>query len=85
MTLLLAYIPFVHPLNVFHQWWYVLLIPLSFGISVVYKAVRLSTLEQFWREVTIMTAQVVLAMIGLAIGLVILVTVLIPLIVPADN
>jgi hypothetical protein len=85
VTFLLAYIPFVHPLNIFHQWWYVLLIPLSFGISVVYKAVRLSTLEQFWREVAIMTAQVVLAMIGLAIGLVILVTVLIPLIVPADN
>ena len=75
----LGYIPFVHPLTVIHEWWYLLLIPLAFGIAVIYKAVRLPTLEHFWREVVIMTAQVVLAMIGLAIGLIILVNVLIPI------
>jgi hypothetical protein len=76
----LAYIPFVHPVNVFHEWWYLLLVPLAFGISMIYKAVRLHTLERFWRHVFVMTTQIVLAMIGLAIGLVILIVVLIPLI-----
>ena len=75
---LLGYIPFVNPLNIFHEWWYLLLIPLSFGISVVYKAVRLPSLDEFWRHVLVMTAQIVLAMIGLALCLVILVVFLIP-------
>ena len=83
MIHLCAYIPFVHPLNIFHEWWYVLLIPLAFGISVIYKAVRVPTLEGFWRLVAIMTAQIVLAMVALAIALIILVNVLIPL-VPAE-
>lgn len=80
MNALLAYIPFVHPIDLFHEWWYVLLIPLAFGISVIYKAVRVPTLEQFWRRTLIMTAQIVLAMIGLAICMVIVVVLLIPLI-----
>jgi hypothetical protein len=83
VSALLAYIPFVHPINFFHEWWYVLLLPLSFGIAIIYKAVRLPSLEDFWRHTFIMTAQIVLAMIGLAICLVILVTVLIPL-TPAE-
>lgn len=83
MMTLLAYIPFVHPINLFHDWWYLLLVPLSFGISVIYKALRLPTLDGFWQHVGIMTAQIVLAMIGLAVFLVIVVAVLIPLI-PAE-
>ena len=83
MTGLLAYIPFVHPISTFHEWWYLLLLPLAFGIAIIYKAVRLETLDQFWRHVLVMTAQIVLAMIGLAIALVVLVVVLIPL-TPAD-
>lgn len=83
MTTFLAYIPFLHPINLFHEWWYLLIVPLSFGISVIYKAVRMPTLEGFWRQVIIMTAQIVLAMIGLAIALVILVVALIPL-MPAE-
>jgi hypothetical protein len=77
---LLAYIPFIHPISLVHEWWYLLLVPLSFGISVIYKALRMRTLDDFWRQVTIMTAQIVLAMIGLGIALVILVTFLIPLV-----
>ena len=67
MSVLAAYIPFVHPLNAIHDWWYVLLVPLAFGISIIYKAVRLHSLEHFWRNVLVMTTQIVLAMIGLAI------------------
>jgi hypothetical protein len=78
VTALIAYIPFVHPIAWFHDWWYLLLVPLSFGVSVVYKALRMPRLGRFWQEVAIMTTQVVLAMIGLAICLVLLVQVLIP-------
>jgi chorismate mutase len=74
----LAYIPFVQPLNALQDWWYLLLVPLAFGIAVIYKALRLRHLEHFWRHVAVMTAQIVLAMIGLAICLAVLVQVLRP-------
>jgi hypothetical protein len=74
----LAYIPFIEPLNIVHTWWYLLLIPLAFGISVIYKALRVLEFETFWRQVVVMTAQVVAAMIALALALVFLVEWLIP-------
>jgi hypothetical protein len=79
MSDVLAYIPFVHPINFFHEWWYLLLAPLAFGISVIYKAVRLPSLEFFWRSVVVMTLQIVLAMIGLAIALAMLVQFVVPM------
>ena len=75
----LAYIPFLYPINAIHDWSFLLLVPLSFGISVIYKAMRLPTLESIWREVVIMTVQIVVAMIALAIALAFLVQVLIPM------
>ena len=79
MSELLAYIPFVHPINLFQDWWWVLLLPLSFGISVIYKAMRVEALSQMWRQVAVMTAQIVLVMIALAIGLMLLVQWIIPM------
>lgn len=76
---LLAYIPFLNPLNFFHDVWYLLLLPLSFGIAVVYKALRLNRFERFWWEVTVMVMQIILAMIGLAIALAILLQIIIPM------
>lgn len=75
---MLAWTPFIHPLNIFHTWWYVLIVPLAFGVSVIYKAVRMPDLLRFWRETLAMTAQIILAMIGLAIGIALLVQVAIP-------
>jgi hypothetical protein len=76
--MMLSYIPFLDPLHFFQDWWYLLLIPLSFGISVIYKALRMPRLRRFWREVALMTTQIVLAMVGLAILLIVVVQVLIP-------
>ncbi len=73
-----TYIPFLHPINALRDWPYVLLIPLAFGISIVYKALRMRRLDGFWRHVTIMTTQIVFAMIALAIGLTILVQFVVP-------
>lgn len=79
---LAAYIPFWHPLPV-HEWWYLLLLPLSLGIAMIYKAIRLPTLDQYWRQVAVMTVQIVVAMIALAIGLMVFVVVLLPML-PAE-
>jgi hypothetical protein len=75
----LAYVPFVQPLNALQEWWYLLLIPLAFGIAVIYKALRLRRLDHFWRHVAVMTTQIVLAMIALAVCLAILIQLLIPM------
>jgi len=78
MNALLAYIPFVYPLQFVHDWWYLLLIPMAFGISVIYKALRDPTLEHYWRQVLVMTVQIVAGMIALSIVLVILVQIILP-------
>jgi len=83
VTKLLAYIPFVEPLHALQDWWYLLLIPLAFGISVIYKALRSSTLDHYWQHVLVMTGQIIAAMIALSLVLVVLVQVLVPLI-PVD-
>lgn len=75
---MIAYVPFLDPINAFHEWWFVLLIPLSFGIAVVYRALKLPSLEHYWRAVMTMTAQIVLAMVALGIALVIVVVQIIP-------
>jgi len=76
---MIAYIPFLDPINAFHDWWFVLLIPMSFGISVIYRALKLPTLEHYWRAVMTMTIQIVLAMAALGIALVIVVVQIIPM------
>ncbi len=78
-----GYVPFVDPINVFHDWWYLLLIPLSFGISVIYRALKMRDLDRFWRAVAMMTVQIVLVMAALAVALVVLVELAIPLL-PAE-
>ena len=78
MTGLVAYIPFVNPINIVHDWWYLLLVPLSFGVSMIYRAVRLPSLEHYWRQVGLMTGQVILAMVALAVILAIVVQAIIP-------
>ena len=59
--------PFLDPLELHGLWW-ILLVPMALGVSVVYKAVRLASLKGFWRHVLIMTLQIILGMIGLAIA-----------------
>lgn len=61
----LAWRPFLDPLPI-HSIWFLFLIPLSFGIAVVYKAARMRTLERYWPSVIIMTVQIVMGMIALA-------------------
>jgi len=79
MMLLLSYIPFLHPISAFQTWWYLLIVPLAFGIAVIYKALRVGDLRDYWRQVAVMTSQIILAMIALAVGLIVLVQVIVPM------
>lgn len=56
--------PFIDPIEL-HQWWFVLLIPMAFFVAMIYKAVRLQSIERYWWHVCVMTLQIVLGMIGL--------------------
>ena len=66
--------PFLDPINA-HSFWYLLLIPISFFISVAYKAVRVRSLKGYWTAVGVMTVQIVLGMIALAVAFYLLVQV----------
>lgn len=81
MTLLLAYRPFLDPLPV-DAIWYLLLVPISFFISMAYKAVRVPELKDFWRQVAVLTAQIVASMIALGVGTYIILQHVVPLIAP---
>jgi hypothetical protein len=63
---LLAWRPFIDPLDA-HGTWYLLLLPLVFFISMVWKAVRLPSLENYWRQVLMMTAQGIVGLVALAL------------------
>lgn len=78
MNTFLAWIPFVTPLPSINSWWPVFLVPLALGISMIYKAIRLPTLERYPSGVVIMTVQIILAMFLLALGLYLVVQFLIP-------
>lgn len=83
MSPTLAWVPILEPLNFFHLWWYTLAIPMSFGIAMVYKALRLPTLDRYWFQVLVMTVQVLAGMAALGGGLWLLVRLVIPLL-PAE-
>jgi len=78
MMSLLAYTPFLDPLDWVHEWWYLLLVPMCFGIATIHKALRLEDLRHFWREVITLTVVIMLYMVGLAIALLLIVQLVIP-------
>ena len=80
---LLAWIPLVEPLpGGIHGWW-AWVVPMAVGVSIVWKAIRVQTLERYWHEVLRMGGQLLVGMIALAAGLMLLVRVVLPLL-PAD-
>jgi hypothetical protein len=76
---LLAWIPFVDPLNGLQSTWYVLLIPLAFGIAMSYKAMRVASLQNYWKQVGLMTTQVTIGIAALGVLLILFVRLLLPL------
>ncbi|HSI35478.1 MAG TPA: hypothetical protein VK986_17990 [Tepidisphaeraceae bacterium] len=68
MTPIAAYTPFWNPLPVW-DYWYTLLIPLSLGISIVYKSVKCHHMRQVPREATIIFLTILIGMIAAAAAL----------------
>jgi hypothetical protein len=83
MMPMLAWMPLVQPMPGAMHWWWAWIVPMVLLVSVIWKAIRLSSLERYWREVAWMTGQVLLGMLALAVGLIVLVQWVVPLL-PAD-
>lgn len=60
-----AYRPFLDPMDLHDSWW-ITLFPLLFLMSMAYKACRVGDLRVYWRQVVIMTAQLVVLMVVVA-------------------
>lgn len=81
MSFTLAWRPFLDPLPI-EDGWFLLLIPLALLVSMGYKAVRVGDMSRYWREVAVMTVQVILAMILLWIAAYLVIFRIVPLILP---
>lgn len=79
----LAYRPFIDPINL-QRGWYFLLLPLSLGIAIAYKAVRVRDMRAYPREVAVMTVQIIIAMLALGAVSFILVQHVLPMILPMN-
>jgi hypothetical protein len=76
---MIAWTPILEPIHGAQAWWYLALIPLAMGLSVVYKAMRVGDMKRYWREVTVMTIQIIAAAIVMGIALNLFVQQVIPL------
>lgn len=77
----LAWTPFIDPIDAFDVWW-ALIIPLALGMSIAYKAVRVSDLSRFWRQVAAMTLQSIAAMALLGLAAYLIIVWIVPAILP---
>ena len=67
-------------MNAAQTWWYLLLVPMAFGISVVYRSLRETSYAQYWYSVFVMTLQVVVGIAALSLSIGFFVQLIIPLI-----
>lgn len=79
-----AWRPFLDPINALQGHWFWLIIPLAVGVSMTYKAVRLDSLERYWRQVLIMTTQLIIAIIAMGAAAFLVVEYVLPIILPVD-
>lgn len=77
----LAYTPFVDALPL-HDGWYLLIIPMTIFLAIGYKGVRCTHLSRYPREVGIFIAQILGAIVLLAVGFLVLINYLIPMLAP---
>ncbi len=82
--LMLAWRPFLDPLDL-DSVWYLLLVPMSFFLAMGYKAVRTFDMDKYWSQVAIFTFQLVIGLIGLGAGFFVLVRILLPALAPMDR
>jgi hypothetical protein len=66
-SFLLAYRPFIDPLRGGWNYWYLFLLPLSFLVALVYKAVRLDDLSRLLGQTLAACGKLLAVFIGCAI------------------
>ena len=64
---MLAWIPFLQPAPGVPGWWWALVFPLAFLMSMTWKSIRQDDMSRYWPAVLRMSVQVVLGMLGLAL------------------
>ena len=60
-----VYRPFISPLPIWNYWW-VLLFPLTIGVSVVYKAIKMPSMKDVPREAAVIAMWILLGMAAAA-------------------
>ncbi|MEO0482773.1 MAG: hypothetical protein AAF138_04050 [Planctomycetota bacterium] len=80
-SFLLAWRPFLDPLDLQAHWFW-LLPPTAFFLAVAYRAVRMPSLKGYWRAVISMTAQIIVAIVALGAAFFVLIEWLLPIITP---
>jgi|GEM_PF-575314 len=78
-NLLLGWIPLLEPAGALGTIWWLLMIPLVFGISIAYRATHEESLDRFWFRVVAFTVKSTLAMGSLAVLLYLFVYWIIPI------
>jgi hypothetical protein len=81
--LIAAWRPFLDPLDLQRSWFW-LILPLAFLVSMTYKAVRVETLRGYWRQVVIMTTQLIIAIIAMGAAAFVVVEYVLPIILPVN-
>ncbi|MBC24654.1 MAG: hypothetical protein CMJ32_12175 [Phycisphaerae bacterium] len=76
---LTGWIPMIGPASWLQPVWWLLLIPMAWGLSMVYKAIRVVSFEGYWTAVLVMTLQIVIAMVAIGLGLMILIQFVLPM------
>lgn len=77
-AMMLGYVPFITPMHGIQPWWYVLVVPLAFGISLIYKSLHLHDMRRLIVSSLVMTAQIVLAVVALGLAVAIFAVYVIP-------
>ncbi|GJM19554.1 MAG: hypothetical protein DHS20C14_17670 [Phycisphaeraceae bacterium] len=80
-ALTLAWTPFIDPIDA-NAFWYLLIIPMAIGIALAFKAVRVGEMRKYPRHVAMMTAQIILGVVVLAIASFIVIDKLVPILTP---
>lgn len=75
---MLAWIPFVQPAPGVASLWWLLVVPLSILLSMIWRAIRTSDLSGYWPSVARMSAQIILGMVALFAALAVLIRVGLP-------
>lgn len=71
MSDLVAWLPFLQPITALGNAWWLLMVPLVFGVAVVHRAVQDQSMDGYWGRVIRLTvkANAVLSLLALAIYL----------------